>query len=433
MQLGTGDLYCTGKSGPGDEGDYFGCRHVRGVSRTANEDGNSWIRCGTLSQKHDSFRVDKKAMLKVLKTQTKGEACLLCPAFDWRRVRAEVNELPAVIKLGEQSPFEVRYSRIDPAKALGIKAKESVRATKALGSRSMAVLPGEKISNLLSATYQASATAMWPARKLPWKRSRAWWNCRSGTPLTSKRLAQRRDRRTSLRAPGQRQDSAGQGRGHREQCPPGNHQRPGSAVAVARPERREPPRRLRAARCWAPSIVLIDELDSLAPRRALLSQHHDVQILSQLLVLLDGLEARGRVVVIGTTNRLEALDPAICRPGRFDYHIEVASPDRRGRRSHPARPSGQAQDQASLRTRRSDRQDTRLLGCGAGGLMPGSGDTGHPARHRPGPVSSAAGGDPARCARGFAEFAGQAGPGTHCHSGAARIADNCLDLLCHAR
>ena len=85
------------------------------------------------------------------------------------------------------------------------------------------------------------------------------------------------------------------------------------------------------ARRWAPSIVLIDELDSLAPRRALLSQHHDVQILSQLLVLLDGLEARGRVVVIGTTNRLEALDPAICRPGRFDYHIEVASPDRRGR------------------------------------------------------------------------------------------------------
>src|SRR5262249_2131484 len=65
--------------------------------------------------------------------------------------------------------------------------------------------------------------------------------------------------------------------------------------------------------------------------RALLSQHHDVQILSQLLVLLDGLEARGRVVVIGMTNRIEALDPAVCRPGRFDYHIEVPSPGRKGR------------------------------------------------------------------------------------------------------
>jgi transitional endoplasmic reticulum ATPase len=77
--------------------------------------------------------------------------------------------------------------------------------------------------------------------------------------------------------------------------------------------------------------VLIDELDSLAPRRAFLSQHHDVQVLSQLLVLLDGLEARGRVVVVGTTNRIEALDPAVCRPGRFDYHIEVPSPDGKGR------------------------------------------------------------------------------------------------------
>ena len=85
------------------------------------------------------------------------------------------------------------------------------------------------------------------------------------------------------------------------------------------------------ARQWAPSVVLIDELDSLAPRRAFLSQQHQVQILSQLLVLLDGLEARGRVAVIGMTNRIEALDPAVCRPGRFDYHLEVPSPDERGR------------------------------------------------------------------------------------------------------
>jgi transitional endoplasmic reticulum ATPase len=78
-------------------------------------------------------------------------------------------------------------------------------------------------------------------------------------------------------------------------------------------------------------VVLIDELDSLAPRRVLLSHQHDVQILSQLLVLLDGLEGRGRVAVVATTNRLEAIDPALCRPGRFDYHIEVASPDQEGR------------------------------------------------------------------------------------------------------
>src|SRR5262249_28311523 len=85
------------------------------------------------------------------------------------------------------------------------------------------------------------------------------------------------------------------------------------------------------ARQFAPSVVLIDELDSLAPRRGRLSQHHEVQLLSQLLVLLDGLEARGRVAVVATTNRLEAIDAALLRPGRFDYHIEVPRPDRAGR------------------------------------------------------------------------------------------------------
>jgi ATP-dependent 26S proteasome regulatory subunit len=53
--------------------------------------------------------------------------------------------------------------------------------------------------------------------------------------------------------------------------------------------------------------------------------------LAQLLVLLDGLETRGQVAVLATTNRLEAVDPAVCRPGRFDYHIEVPCPDRAGR------------------------------------------------------------------------------------------------------
>jgi transitional endoplasmic reticulum ATPase len=85
------------------------------------------------------------------------------------------------------------------------------------------------------------------------------------------------------------------------------------------------------ARELAPSVILLDELDSLAPRRNLVSHHHHVQLLSQLLVLLDGLEARGKVAVLGTTNRLEALDPALCRPGRFDYHLEVPLPDQAGR------------------------------------------------------------------------------------------------------
>jgi transitional endoplasmic reticulum ATPase len=65
----------------------------------------------------------------------------------------------------------------------------------------------------------------------------------------------------------------------------------------------------------------------------LVSQQHEFTLVSQLLVLLDGLEERGKVVVIATTNRIEAVDPAIRRPGRFDYHIEVPMPDEEGRKA----------------------------------------------------------------------------------------------------
>ncbi|HLN28574.1 MAG TPA: AAA family ATPase [Gemmataceae bacterium] len=331
-QLGTEDLYCSGKSGPSDEGDYFGCRHVRGVSRTPNEDGNSWIRYGTLSQKRDSFRVDKKVMLEVLKTQTKGEACLLCPVFDWRRVRAEVNELPAALKLGDESPFEVRYSRIDPAKALGIKAKESAHAddgawieingSPSRGEDKQPVerqVPSVRYSDV--AGQKVALETLKSVVELP-LRYAAYFEALGVTPQTGVLLYGPPGNGKTLLA----KAVATESNAHLEII---------SGPEVLSPWLGQSEENLRGvfarARRWAPSIVLIDELDSLAPRRALLSQHHDVQILSQLLVLLDGLEARGRVVVIGTTNRLEALDPAICRPGRFDYHIEVASPDRRGR------------------------------------------------------------------------------------------------------
>ena len=85
------------------------------------------------------------------------------------------------------------------------------------------------------------------------------------------------------------------------------------------------------ARTLEPSVVLIDELDSLAPRRDALIQSHTVQLIAQLLVLLDGLEARGRIVVLGATNRPEALDPALLRPGRLDYHLELPLPTVQGR------------------------------------------------------------------------------------------------------
>ena len=81
----------------------------------------------------------------------------------------------------------------------------------------------------------------------------------------------------------------------------------------------------------APSIVFIDEIDSIAPKREEVSGDVEKRVVSQLLTLMDGLESRGKVVVIGATNRLDALDPALRRPGRFDREIEIGIPDQTGR------------------------------------------------------------------------------------------------------
>ncbi|MDD1768697.1 MAG: CDC48 family AAA ATPase [Methanomassiliicoccales archaeon] len=81
----------------------------------------------------------------------------------------------------------------------------------------------------------------------------------------------------------------------------------------------------------APSIIFIDEIDSIAPKRDEVTGETERRVVAQLLALMDGLESRGKVVVIGATNRPNALDQAIRRPGRFDREIEISIPNRNGR------------------------------------------------------------------------------------------------------
>jgi transitional endoplasmic reticulum ATPase len=81
----------------------------------------------------------------------------------------------------------------------------------------------------------------------------------------------------------------------------------------------------------APSIILIDEIDSIAPKREEVTGDVEKRVVAQLLSLMDGMQARGKVVGIGITNRVNALDPALRRPGRFDREIEIGVPGRAGR------------------------------------------------------------------------------------------------------
>ncbi len=82
----------------------------------------------------------------------------------------------------------------------------------------------------------------------------------------------------------------------------------------------------------APSIIFIDEIDAIAPKREEVTGEVERRVVAQLLALMDGLEARGDVIVIGATNRPDAIDPALRRPGRFDREIEIGVPDREGRK-----------------------------------------------------------------------------------------------------
>ncbi|MDB5663254.1 MAG: ATPase, partial [Sphingomonas bacterium] len=82
----------------------------------------------------------------------------------------------------------------------------------------------------------------------------------------------------------------------------------------------------------APSIIFIDEIDSIAPKRGQVIGEAEKRLVAQLLTLMDGLESRANLVVIAATNRPEALDEALRRPGRFDREIVVGVPDERGRR-----------------------------------------------------------------------------------------------------
>ncbi len=81
----------------------------------------------------------------------------------------------------------------------------------------------------------------------------------------------------------------------------------------------------------APSIIFFDEIDSLTPRREQVQGDVEKRVVGQLLTLMDGLKGRGRVVVIGATNRPDSLDPGLRRPGRFDREISIGVPDRLGR------------------------------------------------------------------------------------------------------
>jgi transitional endoplasmic reticulum ATPase len=328
VRHGAGPGYCSGKRMPGDEAAYFGCRFCQGISRQV-DDPDSWIQFGALSAQQDVFRVNKAAIFKTLEQQTRADGCLFCPAFRWQHVRADVDDLPEVIALGKDSLFEVKTSAFNPKKALGIQLKKAPeeedwifpldREARAAESAPMRNVPTVRYADI--AGQDAALEQLKHVVELPLTH-RAYFEALRVEPQSGVLLYGPPGNGKTLLA----KAVATESNAHFELIsgPEVLSKWVGESEANLR-------KLFARARQLAPSVVLIDELDSLAPRRDRVSQHHDVQVLSQLLVLLDGLEARGSLAIVATTNRLDAIDPALRRPGRFDYHIEVPVPEFQGR------------------------------------------------------------------------------------------------------
>jgi transitional endoplasmic reticulum ATPase len=335
------DAYCSGKQHPTDESTCFGCRQLGGVSRSLTSYDNSprWFHYGEVAADAATFAVSKPTIISKLEERAARSLCRHCPAFQLSRVHQEVESLPDCIQLGNESQFVIRRSTVNPDRILGIQPRPEPTPSLSLNLGS--------ILGKVGAEQEDDFSEESTARSIPAVRytdvagmDRAVSEIRDVVELPIKQPAY-------FTALGLRPH-----RGVILYGPPGNgktllvkavatesdaHLEVINGPEVLSKWLGESERKLREiferARRLQPSIVLIDELDSISSDRDGMREHHDVVLISQLLALLDGIEDLGNVFVVGTTNRLEAIDPAIRRPGRFDYHIYVPLPDLEGRRA----------------------------------------------------------------------------------------------------
>ncbi len=333
-ESGIGEMYCSGKDAPDDETSCFGCRLVKGVTLLGKHSYSftnlKWYQFGMLSDDLMTFKVEKNEILRICKLRTDDHLCTTCPRFSWGRVRKDISELPDTIILDESSPFEVKYSEIDPSKHLGIQPRGwSTRSAYPLHLGDHREDKGEDTTqrNIPSIQYSdvagqdAALAEIKNVVQLPLMQPEYFEEIGVDPPNSLILYGPPGNGKTLIA-----KAVATESKAHLEiiSGPEGLSKWVGQSEENLRSV-------FRRAKELEPSVILIDEIDAIAPNRDTNMQQHDVRLVSQLLVLLDGLEARGRVVVIATTNRIEAVDPAIRRPGRFDYHIEVPLPDCKGR------------------------------------------------------------------------------------------------------
>ncbi|HOC93958.1 MAG TPA: AAA family ATPase [bacterium] len=322
----------------------LGCRRLRiepnqKFLKFLNHSDMPWFAVGAFDGK--TVRIDKQA-LRAQVNNTKNERLELCPLFDRDVVIRHIEKLPDALDPSKDKRWVIVYSRDTGKPVWALPRKHSFLP------HDLMFAPREKPEHnivspiLLGENAKKDAP---PRRRIPSVRFsdvrgqnaavEAVRDCVE-LPLRHAALFER----VGVRGGG----------GILLYGPPGNGKTLlAKAVAgetsahieiVSGPEilskwAGESERALRAvferARQHAPSVILFDEIDAIAPARDAADAVHQKILVSQLLVLLDGLEARGRVFVIATTNRPNDIDPALKRPGRLDRLVYVGPPDAAGR------------------------------------------------------------------------------------------------------
>jgi transitional endoplasmic reticulum ATPase len=298
----------------------FSCRAIR-----VNEsDEHGWFRYGCLEQ--GVFVVDKEKIAHIVRAQLSRQHHDLCPMLDQKEIDAILADLPASINPEKDSGWEYRQDwvrgrltrvgvqKVDPNRpAVPAQPVGADPAADKEGSRRYVPdVTYADIGGLKEQIHLIRETIELPLRHpevftrlgiTPNRGVLLWGPPGTGKTLIAKAVAnQCRAHLTIVRGPEVKSKWHGQSE---------------SNLRTIFDE----------ARICAPSIILFDEIDALVPNRASLSHDVNISMVSQLLTLLDGIEERGQVTIIGTTNRPEAIDPAFRRPGRFDLEIEIAPPD----------------------------------------------------------------------------------------------------------
>ncbi|MGW9164970.1 AAA family ATPase [Priestia megaterium] len=334
------DEYCTNGQTDYDRGKYFGCKRLDSVVRDYNwsegyyyrdEIRNIWYRQGTLDKENKVFYVDKERIKKMLLAEAKKKLVTACPFYQEVELISMVEELPSEIELVDNEDYVLDETGSVPIirtkKEIERREKEKNRYTISvnLGGDGENNEPAPETTNISYNDLGGVDEVIRMVREcveIPFKYPEVFEHLGIsaykgilfyGPPGTGKtQLAKAVANEASM-----------------------------NFYTVNGPEIfdkyfGESERKLRdifdTARTNAPSIIFFDEIDAIAAKRG--DSHSEVhynKIVTQLLTLMDGMEEREKVIVMAATNRPNSLDPALRRPGRFDFEIYVSPPDEKGR------------------------------------------------------------------------------------------------------